>query len=54
MLLQVHDELVFEVRAGGAGGSEEIARREMGGADQLSVPLEVSVGVGRDWNGADH
>ena len=28
--------------------------REMGGAYPLSVPLEVSVGVGRDWNGADH
>ena len=33
---------------------ETLVRREMGGAYPLSVPLEVSVGVGRDWNGADH
>ncbi|WP_127547717.1 DNA polymerase I [Actinoplanes sp. OR16] len=54
MLLQVHDELVFEVAAGEREQLEELVRREMGGAFPLSVPLEVSVGVGRDWNGADH
>jgi DNA polymerase-1 len=54
MLLQVHDELVFEVSAGEREALEELVRREMGGAYPLSVPLEVSVGLGRDWNGADH
>ncbi|BAL86802.1 putative DNA polymerase I [Actinoplanes missouriensis 431] len=54
MLLQVHDELVFEVANGEREQLEELVRREMGGAYPLSVPLEVSVGVGRDWNGADH
>ncbi|MBB2941543.1 DNA polymerase-1 [Actinoplanes lutulentus] len=54
MLLQVHDELVFEVAAGEREQLEELVRREMGGAFPLSVPLEVSVGAGRDWNGADH
>ncbi len=54
MLLQVHDELVFEVAEGEREAVEELVRREMGGAHPLSVPLEVSVGVGRDWGAADH
>ncbi len=54
MLLQVHDELVFDVAPGERPELEALVRREMGGAYPLSVPLEVSVGVGRDWNGADH
>ncbi|GAA2911975.1 DNA polymerase (POL I) [Actinoplanes cyaneus] len=54
MLLQVHDELVFEVAPGERDALEELVRREMGGAMALAVPLEVSVGTGRDWNGADH
>ncbi|HEX5598862.1 MAG TPA: DNA polymerase I [Micromonosporaceae bacterium] len=54
MLLQVHDELVFEVAPGEREALEALARREMGGAYPLSVPLEVSVGVGPDWNTAGH
>jgi DNA polymerase-1 len=54
MLLQVHDELVFEVAPGERERLEEIVRTEMGGAYPLSVPLEVSFGTGRDWNSADH
>ncbi|WP_433529098.1 DNA polymerase I [Micromonospora sp. CA-263727] len=54
MLLQVHDELVFEVAPGERATLEELVRREMGAAYPLSVPLEVSVGEGRDWNSADH
>ncbi|MGV9214696.1 DNA polymerase I [Micromonospora sp. RB23] len=54
MLLQVHDELVFEVAPGERDALEALVRREMGGAYPLSVPLEVSVGEGRDWNSADH
>ncbi|MBQ1022374.1 DNA polymerase I [Micromonospora sp. D93] len=54
MLLQVHDELVFEVAPGEREALETLVRREMGGAYPLSVPLEVSVGLGRDWNSADH
>ena len=33
---------------------EELVRREMGGAYALSVPLDVSVGVGRNWDAAGH
>ncbi|MFF0122777.1 DNA polymerase I [Micromonospora arida] len=54
MLLQVHDELVFEVAPGERESLEALVRREMGEAYPLSVPLEVSVGLGRDWNSADH
>ncbi|MDR3201813.1 MAG: DNA polymerase I [Bifidobacteriaceae bacterium] len=54
VLLQVHDELVVEVAPGEAGQVEEVVRREMGSAAALSVPLEVSVGCGRDWNTAAH
>ncbi|RGC67060.1 DNA polymerase I [Micromonospora sp. MW-13] len=54
MLLQVHDELVFEVAPGEREVLEALVRKEMGGAYPLSVPLEVSVGEGRDWNSADH
>ena len=54
MLLQVHDELVFEAVAEEREALEALVRREMGGAYQLSVPLEVSIGVGRDWDSAGH
>ncbi|GGJ80553.1 DNA polymerase [Pilimelia anulata] len=54
MLLQVHDELVLEVGPGEREPLEELVRREMAGAIALEVPLEVSVGVGRDWDTAAH
>jgi DNA polymerase I len=54
MLLQVHDELVFEVAPGERAELEAAVRAQMGGAYPLDVPLEVSVGGGRDWDAADH
>ncbi|WP_213453940.1 DNA polymerase I [Rhizomonospora bruguierae] len=54
MLLQVHDELVFEVAPGERAALEWLIRDEMGGAYPLSVPLEVSIGAGTDWNAAGH
>ena len=54
MLLQVHDELVFEVATGEREALEAIVRAEMGGAADLSVPLEVQVGVGANWDAAAH
>jgi DNA polymerase I len=54
MLLQVHDELVFEVADGEREALEEVVRREMGGAADLAVPLDVSVGTGRSWHDAAH
>jgi DNA polymerase-1 len=54
MLLQVHDELVVEVAAGEVESVEALVRREMAAAADLSVPLDVSVGVGRTWHAAGH
>jgi DNA polymerase-1 len=54
MLLQVHDELVFEVAPGELEKLEALVRREMASAAELAVPLEVSVGLGRSWHEAGH
>ena len=54
MLLQVHDELLFEIAAGEREQVEALARDKMGGAYPLDVPLEVSVGYGRSWDAAAH
>ncbi|GAB3925965.1 DNA polymerase I [Kribbella albertanoniae] len=54
MLLQVHDELVFEVAPGEREALEELVRRDMGAAVAMDVPLDVSVGVGRTWHEAAH
>ncbi len=54
MLLQVHDELVFEVAPGEADALEALVRERMGHAVDLAVPLDVSVGVGRSWHEAAH
>jgi DNA polymerase-1 len=54
MLLQVHDELVFEVAPGELAAVEALARTEMASAASLAVPLDVSVGVGRTWHEAGH
>jgi DNA polymerase-1 len=49
MLLQVHDELVFEVPEGEERGATELVKRHMETAADLRVPLVVSIGVGRNW-----
>ena len=54
LLLQVHDELVLEVADGEREALEQLVRGEMCGAYSMSVPLEVSVGVGRTWDDAGH
>jgi DNA polymerase-1 len=54
LLLQVHDELVVEVAPGEAEQVAALIRDAMGSAAVLSVPLEVSIGVGRTWEDAGH
>ncbi len=49
MLLQVHDELLFEVRDGLTDEVAKVVREEMEGAADLDVPLEVDIGVGDSW-----
>jgi DNA polymerase-1 len=54
ILLQVHDEVVLEIAPGERAAVEELVRREMAAAYPLRAPLDVSVGVGRDWESAAH
>ncbi|MEU0658633.1 DNA polymerase I [Streptomyces lavendulocolor] len=54
MLLQVHDEIVLEVAPGERERVEELVRHEMSTAVDLRAPLDVSVGVGPDWDSAAH
>jgi DNA polymerase-1 len=49
MLLQVHDELVFEAPPGEMEQVQELVKYEMEHAAQLSVPLVVDLGVGPNW-----
>ena len=54
VLLQVHDELVVEVAPGELEQVQAIVEREMDGAIELLVPLEVSAGTGANWEEAAH
>jgi len=49
MILTVHDELLFEVRAEDAGAAADLVRERMEGAAELVVPLTVDVGTGANW-----
>jgi DNA polymerase-1 len=52
LVLQIHDELLFEGPAEEIEGLTELVRREMCAAYQLDPPLEVDIGIGSDWLGA--
>lgn len=54
MLLQVHDEIVLEVAPGERKQLEALVREQMSAAASLRAPLDVSVGVGEDWESAAH
>lgn len=54
MLLQVHDEIVLELAPGEREPVEAIVREQMAGAYPLRAPLDVSVGVGANWEFAAH
>jgi len=54
MLLQVHDELVFEIAPGETDSLTELVRDKMGHAVEMEVPLDVSVGIGHSWHSAAH
>ena len=49
MLLQVHDELVFDVHNSELEKIQPMIKQEMEQAVNLSVPLEVEIGIGKDW-----
>jgi DNA polymerase I len=54
MLLQVHDELLFEVAPGELRALSDLVARAMCSAFTLTVPLDVSMGTGRSWADAAH
>ena len=49
LILQVHDEIVIDLVPADREAVEKIVREQMEGAAALSVPLEVEIGVGRNW-----
>ena len=54
LLLQVHDELILEIISKEEESVTELVRREMGSAFPLKAPLNVGIGVGKNWNVAAH
>ena len=52
MLLQVHDELVFEVRDDEIERMKKLVKHEMEGVVKLAVPVRVDMGVGKNWDEA--
>jgi len=52
MLLQVHDELIFEVPDNELDATKDVVKEVMEGAATLSVPLEVDIGTGTNWDEA--
>ena len=49
MLLQVHDELVFDVPNDELDAIKTLIKEEMEGAFKMTVPLDVEVGLGQNW-----
>ncbi len=54
MLLQVHDELIFDVAPGEWDALRQVVTHNMESAADLLVPLEVQVGRGANWDEAAH
>ncbi|TFB69976.1 DNA polymerase I [Cryobacterium sp. Hz9] len=54
MLLQVHDELIFDVAPGEWDGLRQVVTHNMESAADLLVPLEVQIGRGPNWDVAAH
>ena len=52
MLMQVHDELVFEIKTSDLPEAQKAIQEKMENALKLDVPLEVAVGVGSNWEEA--
>jgi DNA polymerase I len=49
MILQVHDELLFEVHTSEIEEMPRMIKKEMEGAWKLRVPLRVDIGMGKNW-----
>jgi DNA polymerase-1 len=49
LIMQIHDELVFEVEEREQVAMDRLVRQEMEGVASLDVPLKVSLGLGANW-----
>ena len=49
MILQVHDELVFDIPEEEESVMRKLVMQEMKEALHLSVPIEVEIGIGKNW-----
>lgn len=54
LLLQVHDELIFEIAPGESEVLSTLVQAEMSQAVELSLPLDVNIGIGKSWDLAAH
>ena len=54
LLLQVHDELIFEIAPGEESRLTEMVQNEMQSAVLLSLPISVNIGIGSSWDLAAH
>ena len=54
LLLQVHDEVIFEVEVGEEEELTTIVKGKMSKAYKLNVPLDVNIGIGKSWDLAAH
>jgi DNA polymerase I len=54
MMLQVHDELIFEVSPGEWDALSQVVKHRMSTAADLLVPLDVQIGRGDNWDDAAH
>ena len=52
LLLSIHDELLFEVKENRVDEAKEIIKQSMESAIDINVPVEVSIGVGQNWDEA--
>jgi len=52
MLLQVHDELVFEVKKDLVGHASKLIKHEMENVYKLKAPIDVEIGIGKSWGEA--
>ena len=54
LLLQIHDELLFEYIESELDELKELVKQEMGAAYPLKAPLSVNIGYGKSWHAAEH
>jgi DNA polymerase-1 len=52
MIIQIHDELVFEIPEEEAAEAKNLVKKEMEGVIDISVPLKIDINTGKNWSEA--